>query len=63
VRIVATPDAWEKMLRSVPPAFYQDLFGAASRHGVLLLGEPEDIFPYYPALRRIVELLRAQSEG
>lgn len=62
VRIVATPDAWEKMLRPLPPPFYQDLFGAASRHGVLLLGQPEDLFPYYPALRRLMELLRTGSE-
>ena len=64
VRIIATADAWEKMLRPVPPAFYQDLFGAAARHGVLLLGDPADVFPYYPALRRLIELLRAgEGEG
>jgi hypothetical protein len=58
IRIIASPDAWEKLLRPVPPPFYQDLFGAAARHGVLLLGDPTDIFPYYPALRRLIELLR-----
>ncbi len=59
IRIIATADAWEKMLRPVPPPFYHDLFGAVARHGVLLLGEPTDVFPYYPALRRLIELLRA----
>jgi hypothetical protein len=63
IRIIATADAWEKLLQPVPPPFYQDLFGAASRHGVLLLGEPEDVFPYYPALRRLIELLRTGGGG
>jgi len=63
IRIVATAEAWEKMLQPVPPAFYQDLFGAASRHGVQLLGAPEDVFPYYPALRRLIELLRTSGIG
>lgn len=63
IRIVATDEGWQQMLRPVPPPFYQDLFGAASRHGVLL-GEPEDVFPYYPALRRLMELLRTvEGEG
>ncbi|MBI5288613.1 MAG: hypothetical protein HY873_06540 [Chloroflexi bacterium] len=63
IRIIATADDWEKLLQPVPPPFYQDLFGAASRHGVLLLGEPEVVFPYYPALRRLIELLRTSGGG
>ena len=63
IRVIATADDWEKLLHPVPPPFYQDLFGAASRHGVLLLGEPENVFPYYPALRRLIELLRTSAGG
>ncbi len=63
IRIIATAGDWEKLLQPVPPPFYQDLFGAASRHGVLLLGAPEDVFPYYPALRRLIELLRTGGRG
>lgn len=64
IRIIATEDVWEKMLQPMPPAFYQDLFAAAARHGLLLLGDPVDLFPYYPALRRLIELLRAgEGEG
>ena len=61
VRIAATEDVWEQMLRPAPPPFYHDLFGAVARHGVVLAGEPTDVFPYYPALRRVIELLRSAT--
>src|SRR4051794_6625974 len=50
IRISAEPDVWENMLRAVPPPFYQDLFGAAARHGVLLEGQILDLYAYYPAM-------------
>ena len=62
IRVIASADAWEKMLQPLPPPFYQDLFGAAARHGVLLLGAPTDVFPYYRAIQRLIELLRT-AEG
>jgi len=61
IRIIATDDAWDKLLQPVPPPFYQDLFGAAARHGVQLLGDPTHVFPYYAALRRLIELLRMEG--
>jgi hypothetical protein len=61
IRIVGPPDGWEKLLRTVPPPFYQDLFGAAAHHGFTLEGAIEDVYPYYPALRRLVEILRIDS--
>jgi hypothetical protein len=58
IRISATPSGWEKMMMKIPPAFYQDLFAAASRQDFVLDGRIENIGPYYPALRRLVELAR-----
>ena len=58
IRIVGPPDGWEKLLSAVPPPFYQDLFGAAARHGFTIEGAIEDVYPYYPALRRLIEILR-----
>jgi hypothetical protein len=59
IRIVGPPEGWEKMLQRVPPPFYQDLFGAAW-HGFQVNGAIEDVGPYYPALRRLIELLREE---
>jgi hypothetical protein len=58
IRIAAPADGWAKMLHSKPEAFYQDLFGAQLHHGFWIQGAIEDVGPYYPALRRLIELLR-----
>jgi hypothetical protein len=62
VRVSGPEDGWRKMLQPVPPPFYQDLFGAGIHHGFLIDGEIESVYPYYPALRRLVELLRENGE-
>lgn len=59
IRVVASDEGWEKMLRPEPPAFYQDLYGAQMHHGFAVQGAVEDVGPYYPALRRLIELLRS----
>jgi hypothetical protein len=59
IRVVGPADGWAKMLLLVPPPFYQDLFAASAHHGFAIHGPIEDIGPYYPALRRLIELLRA----
>ena len=58
VRVSGPPEGWKKMLMPQPPPFYQDLFGAAVHHGFRIEGKVEEVFPYYPALRRLIELLR-----
>lgn len=58
IRVIGPADGWAKMLQIAPPPFYQDLY-AAARHGFQLQGAIEDVGPYYPALRRLIELLRA----
>jgi hypothetical protein len=58
VEIVAEPGEWAKLLAPVPPPFYQDVFGAALHHPVSLGGDFETLYAYYPAIRRVIELLR-----
>ena len=58
VFITAPRHTWEQMLQPVPRPFYQDLLAAAAHHGVVLNSDWLDIAAYYPALRRLVEILR-----
>lgn len=58
VEIAAAPAEWEKLLAPVPPPFYQDVFGASLHHAVSLGGDVETVYAYYPAIRRVIEILR-----
>jgi len=58
IRVIGPADGWAKMLQPAPPPFYQDVFAASARHGFQIDGAIEDVGPYYPALRRLIELLR-----
>jgi len=58
VEISAEPAEWEKLLAPTPKPFYQDVFGAALHHPVSLGGDFETLYAYYPAIRRVIELLR-----
>ena len=60
IRITAPADGWAKMLRAKPEPFYQDVYGAQLHHGFWIQGAIEDVGPYYPALRRLIELLREE---
>lgn len=61
IRISGPSEGWTRMLRALPPPFYQDLFGAAVHHGFVIAGSIEDVYPYYPALRRLIDLLRKSN--
>ena len=64
LRIAAPPEEWEKLLAPVPQPFYQDLQGAATHHGFVLEGDLEHhLFPYYPAVRRLIEILRSTESS
>lgn len=58
VEISAAPAEWDKLLAAVPPPFYQDVFGASLHHPVSLGGDVETVYAYYPAIRRVLEILR-----
>ncbi|HVO27669.1 MAG TPA: hypothetical protein VMW56_29010 [Candidatus Margulisiibacteriota bacterium] len=62
VFITADRGIWEQMLEPRPRPFYQDLLAAAAHHGVVLNSDLLEIAPYYPALRRLLEILRESRE-
>jgi hypothetical protein len=63
LHISAPLEDWERLLAPLPGPFYQDLFGAQLHHGFQMNADPLDYAAYYPALRRLVEILRAGREG
>lgn len=60
--VSASAEDWEKLLEPVPRPFYQDLVGAQLHHGFRMNENPLAWAAYYPALRRLVEILRAARE-
>ncbi len=62
LQISAPVEDWERLLAPVPRPFYQDLLGALLHHGFQLSADPLDYAAYYPALRRLVEILREGRE-
>jgi hypothetical protein len=58
----ASEAAWRELLAPVPGPFYQDLFGAQLQHGIRLPEDPLAYAAYYPALRRLLQLLSASRE-
>lgn len=60
---VAAPAAlWDKILAAVPPPFCNDIVPAAGL-GLVISGDDVTFWQYYPAVRRLVELLRAGRSG
>ena len=56
---IEAPQAeWEALLAPIPRPFYQDLYPASIHHGFNVTGDIESYCAYYPALRRLVELMR-----
>ena len=51
-------EGWQKLLQSVPPPLYQDLFPAAVHRGFSVGGNLDLLFGYYAAFRRLTDLLR-----
>ena len=58
----ASEDDWRELLAPVPRPYFQDLFGAQLLHGVRLPEDPLAYAAYYPALRRLMQLLSAARE-
>ncbi len=58
VRIAASAEGWSEFLAPVPRPFYQDLWGALAHHGFRVEGDPERLWPWYPAAQRLFQLLR-----
>lgn len=58
IRVAASATEWAELLSPTPRPFYQDLYGAAFRHGFQLTGDDAVVAAYYPAVRRLVDVLR-----
>lgn len=56
---ISAPDAdWNALLEPLPRPFYHDLWAASVHHGFELSGERLHLCAYYPAVRRLVEIMR-----
>jgi hypothetical protein len=62
VFVGASEEEWRELLAPVPRPYYQDLFGAQWAHGIRMPEDPLAFAPYYPALRRLLQLLSASRE-
>ena len=51
-------ELWARLLEPVPAPFHHDLFPAALHHGLAMNPDILDYAAYYPALRRLLEVLR-----
>ncbi len=57
---IDAPEAdWQALLAQTPQPFYQDLYPATIHHGFDVAGDAVDYCAYYPALRRLIEIMRA----
>ena len=56
---IHAPEAdWEAMLAETPRPFYQDLYAAAIHHEFVVAGDATNYCAYYPAVRRLIEIMR-----
>jgi hypothetical protein len=63
LHISAPLEDWSRLMEPVPRPFYQDLFAAQIHHGFQMNEDPLEYAAYYPALRRLIEILREAREG
>ena len=56
--IAAPREDWDALLESVPRPFYQDLYPATVHHGFEVTGDTAHFCAYYPAIRRLIEIMR-----
>jgi hypothetical protein len=58
--VVSAPtEDWQKFLERIPKPFYVDLWGAATHHGFKVGGDMESLYAYYPAVRRLFDIMRS----
>ena len=52
-------DVWDKLLAQVPPPMFNDIMPAAAG-GLVIQSDGEILWQYYPAVRRLIDLLREE---
>jgi hypothetical protein len=62
-KISAPAQEWEKFLKPIPTPFYHDIFAASIHHGFVCEGDLESMYAYYPAIRRMFEIMRTSVSG
>ena len=61
---IKAPEAdWDALLAAEPPPFYQDLYPASLHHGFDVVGSLADYGAHYPAIRRLIEIMRETRAG
>jgi hypothetical protein len=63
LHVSAPTDEWQHLLADPPRPFYQDLLAASLHHGFEVSRGLAGWAAYYPALRRLVDILRAMKGG
>lgn len=61
VIIKAPMEDWYEWVQPIPRPLYHELYPALWHHGFELEGDPDYVWPYYAALRRAGELVRAHA--
>jgi hypothetical protein len=61
--ISGSTEDWDALLARTPQPFYQDLHAASVHHGFETSGDTTHYCAYYPAIRRLVELMREVNNG
>lgn len=63
VHISGSRAGWDEMLRPIPKPFFHDLRAACVHHGFKLEGDVLHTAAYFPAVRRLIELMREVRNG
>lgn len=63
VSIEAPETDWQAMLAPTPKPFYQDLYAAGIHHEFNTSGDIAHYCAYYPAIRRLIEIMREVNNG
>jgi len=58
LKISAPLKDWKEFLKPVPRPFYHDVFAAWVHHEFACKGDFESFYAYYPAVRRMFEIMR-----
>ncbi len=61
IKIRAPEKDWQRFLETIPRPFYHDLFAASIHHDFVFEGDLESFFAYYPAIRRMFEVMRNRT--
>jgi len=62
VTITAPDNVWQQILAAVPPPGLNDIMPARA-FGLQLAGNFEMLFQYYPAIRRMVDIMREEANA